>query len=300
MAQQKASGNYSNPYLFNGKELDEETGLYYYGARYYNPRYSVWLGVDPMVEKGTFLSPYVYCFNNPVKLVDFDGLWPGVTTIFTQGNIGAGLGFGLYAIQQSGISYDSYGKTHFTMTGTAYIVNQNLDEGSLNPKFILGADVGLSFGVTQDWSSDSFIESIGNPNQISVPSATIKGSLGVGLAANKKSASLSLGLQAGAMFNTMGMTIDESISLTRSEATKVSKMTDVLTESWTVRNISPIKDKDGHTSGYTGYVFTKNKKEEFINTGIKVNSGTVSNGKVISSNNVWISPNYQKSLDEDK
>ncbi len=29
MAQQKASGKYSNPYLFNGKELDEETGLYY-------------------------------------------------------------------------------------------------------------------------------------------------------------------------------------------------------------------------------------------------------------------------------
>ena len=58
MAQQKASGNYSNSYLFNGKELDEETGLYYYGARYYNPRYSLWLGVDPMVEKYSGVSPY--------------------------------------------------------------------------------------------------------------------------------------------------------------------------------------------------------------------------------------------------
>ncbi|WP_369682220.1 RHS repeat-associated core domain-containing protein, partial [Apibacter mensalis] len=29
--------------MFNGKELDEETGLYYYGARYYNPRESVFL-----------------------------------------------------------------------------------------------------------------------------------------------------------------------------------------------------------------------------------------------------------------
>ena len=28
------------PYLFNGKELDEETGLYYYGARYYDPKTS--------------------------------------------------------------------------------------------------------------------------------------------------------------------------------------------------------------------------------------------------------------------
>jgi len=37
--------------LFNGKELDEETGLYYYGARYYDARTSVWQSVDPMAEK---------------------------------------------------------------------------------------------------------------------------------------------------------------------------------------------------------------------------------------------------------
>ena len=36
------------PYLFNGKELDTETGLYYYGARYYDPRVSLWLNVDPL------------------------------------------------------------------------------------------------------------------------------------------------------------------------------------------------------------------------------------------------------------
>jgi RHS repeat-associated protein len=73
MAQQKASGNYSNPYLLHGKDLDEETGLYYYGARYYNPMYSVWLGVDPMVEKYASLSPLAYCLNNPVILLDPDG-----------------------------------------------------------------------------------------------------------------------------------------------------------------------------------------------------------------------------------
>ena len=73
MAQQKASGNYSNSYLFNGKELDEETGLYYYGARYYNPRYSVWHGVDPMVEERSWMSPYNYCQNNPVRRIDPTG-----------------------------------------------------------------------------------------------------------------------------------------------------------------------------------------------------------------------------------
>nr|WP_260210107.1 RHS repeat-associated core domain-containing protein [Apibacter adventoris] len=40
--------SWNTPYLFNGKELDEETGLYYYGARYYNPRESVWLSTDPL------------------------------------------------------------------------------------------------------------------------------------------------------------------------------------------------------------------------------------------------------------
>jgi RHS repeat-associated protein len=65
------------PYKFNGKEKDEETGLYYYGARYYNGDDQVWMGVDPLWEKYPGVSPYVYCLNNPVKLVDPDGRNPG-------------------------------------------------------------------------------------------------------------------------------------------------------------------------------------------------------------------------------
>ena len=51
----------NSPYKFNGKELDAETGYYYYGARYYNPRVSLWLNVDPLAEKYPSLSPYVLC-----------------------------------------------------------------------------------------------------------------------------------------------------------------------------------------------------------------------------------------------
>jgi RHS repeat-associated protein len=58
------------------KEVDEDTGLYYYGARYYNPRLSIWYGVDPMVEKMSNWSPYSYVFDNPMKNVDPDGRWP--------------------------------------------------------------------------------------------------------------------------------------------------------------------------------------------------------------------------------
>ena len=61
------------PYKFNGKELDEETGLYYYGARYMDPKISMWLGVDPLAEKYPEISPYIYCHNNPINLIDPNG-----------------------------------------------------------------------------------------------------------------------------------------------------------------------------------------------------------------------------------
>ena len=61
------------PYKFNGKELDEETGLYYYGARYMQPVASVWYGVDQLTEEYASVSGYTYCLGNPIKLVDTDG-----------------------------------------------------------------------------------------------------------------------------------------------------------------------------------------------------------------------------------
>jgi RHS repeat-associated protein len=61
------------PYRFNGKELDEETGLYYYGARYYTPELGIWLSVDPLSDKYPSMSAFMYCAGNPVVLVDPDG-----------------------------------------------------------------------------------------------------------------------------------------------------------------------------------------------------------------------------------
>ena len=61
------------PYKFNSKEFDEETGLYYYGARYMNPRTSLWYGVDGLKENYPELGSYTYCADNPVKFVDPDG-----------------------------------------------------------------------------------------------------------------------------------------------------------------------------------------------------------------------------------
>ena len=71
---EERNGSWASPYLFNAKELDEETGLYYYGVRYLDPTGAVWLSVDPLQEKYPGMSPYNYCAGNPVKLVDPDGM----------------------------------------------------------------------------------------------------------------------------------------------------------------------------------------------------------------------------------
>ncbi len=87
------------PYRFTGKELDSETGLYYYGARYLDAKYSRWLSCDPALGEyiphapisdeakkhnqnlsgmgGVFntvnMNLYHYAGNNPVKYTDPDG-----------------------------------------------------------------------------------------------------------------------------------------------------------------------------------------------------------------------------------
>jgi len=93
MAEQQEQTAYPNPYKFNAKELDAETDLYYYGARYYNPRLSIWYGVDPLAiwnpvmetefygdgqhNGGVFfwgnLNPYIYTYQNPVIYIDPNG-----------------------------------------------------------------------------------------------------------------------------------------------------------------------------------------------------------------------------------
>ena len=60
-------------FTFSAKEKDLETGLSYFGSRYYSSDLSIWLSVDPQSDKYPSLSPYTYCANNPVKLVDPNG-----------------------------------------------------------------------------------------------------------------------------------------------------------------------------------------------------------------------------------
>jgi RHS repeat-associated protein len=60
-------------FLFNAKDLDEESGMYYYEARYYAP--PSFISRDPAFEMYPTLSPYNYCANNPLKYIDPTGMF---------------------------------------------------------------------------------------------------------------------------------------------------------------------------------------------------------------------------------
>ncbi|MFH6991107.1 SpvB/TcaC N-terminal domain-containing protein [Flavobacterium sp. FlaQc-48] len=102
------SSSFSSPYLFNGKELDRETNLSYYGARYLDMKASLWLSVDPLMFKEDFfeepestnggafnsfnLASYSFSYNNPVKYIDPDGECPNCATAAAGALIGGIIG----------------------------------------------------------------------------------------------------------------------------------------------------------------------------------------------------------------
>jgi len=99
MLMEQSNNQYNNAFKYNGKELDEATGLYYYGARYYDSKLSIWLSVDPLaiynpVMETEFygdgqhnggvlysgnLNPYIYTYQNPIAYIDPNGKQTKVT-----------------------------------------------------------------------------------------------------------------------------------------------------------------------------------------------------------------------------
>ena len=61
-------------YRYNGKELSQVTGLYAYGARYYDPTLGRFTGVDPIADQFAFVSPFNYAENEPIRHIDLWGL----------------------------------------------------------------------------------------------------------------------------------------------------------------------------------------------------------------------------------
>ena len=72
------AGSAMNEFRFSGKEVQPQAGLLDFGARLYDPRSASWLSPDPKSEKYYSVSPYAYCANDTLDLVDPEGEVPHV------------------------------------------------------------------------------------------------------------------------------------------------------------------------------------------------------------------------------
>jgi RHS repeat-associated protein len=129
MAEQLPDTYYRTPFKFNGKELDEETGLYYYGARFYDPKISIWLSVDPLAEAFPNWNPYNYTMQNPINLVDPTGMSSESNDWHPDknGNLVADAGDSTQSLADAqGISYD---QAAIQLSDNGYTTN---DKGIFN------------------------------------------------------------------------------------------------------------------------------------------------------------------------
>ena len=124
------------PYKFNGKEMDEETGLYYYGARYLNPMASIWYGVDPLAEKYKSIGAYVYCSANPIRLIDSDGkkilFVNGYWNSFIGGLIGSSSAGANYWGDGFTVAAKSFFKDYSPINSTNFIDGSSLWGGDMS------------------------------------------------------------------------------------------------------------------------------------------------------------------------
>lgn len=88
-----SSSSIGNPYFFTGRCLDDETGLYYYRARYYKPELGRFLQPDP-IGFGDGLNLYTYVGNNPLNWIDPWGLEKTPELPECPGTLGVALAFG--------------------------------------------------------------------------------------------------------------------------------------------------------------------------------------------------------------
>jgi len=89
------TGTLNQPYAYTGREYDSETGLYYYRARYYDPKIGRFISKDPIGFAGGDVNLYAYVLNNPINRIDPFGLdWRDVPgALYKAITVGAKAGY---------------------------------------------------------------------------------------------------------------------------------------------------------------------------------------------------------------
>ena len=166
------SGSEFLPYKFTGKEVDQETGLYYYGARYLDPKYSMWISTDPALGEyipemgkgnakdsgslpgmgGVFNhingNLYAYAANNPIKYTDPDGRIPFLVVTAAVGAL-VGAAYGAYK------SYSETGSVNWTEVGKDALIGGaiGLGAGALTSVAVTGLATSSVTTVTSGISA---------------------------------------------------------------------------------------------------------------------------------------------------
>ena len=165
-----------NPYFFTARALDPETGLYYYRARYYNPKIGRFLQTDP-VGYSAGINLYAYCSNNPINYTDPMGL-RSVGEQIGQSLIGAGemIGGVALTIGSLGSEAASLGASSaasvpgvYIGVGATSIGFTNLLEGLTNSGTQVMPDASTMPGLVVGTTTQS--ETAGNLTDLTMPSA---------------------------------------------------------------------------------------------------------------------------------
>jgi RHS repeat-associated protein len=126
-------------YKYSGKEKDEETGLYYYGARYHAPWLCRFISVDPKALEYIYQGSFVFAGNNPIKYIDVNGEGPE-----------DGIEDNLYTIQKGDNFWkieNMFGLKH----GDLGRLNNSLNPNNLKP----GTQIFLPSALSKPTKADS-------------------------------------------------------------------------------------------------------------------------------------------------
>jgi RHS repeat-associated protein len=146
----RREGGEANKYYFTGQEFDRDTGLYYYGARYYHPVFATFTQADSIIPNPydpQSLNRYAYTLNNPLKYVDPTGHDPN------QAQMGSTSDVTKYNTFNDMVSFYGSMNNHNDLRKVAYVYSSEYGPIDLS-HFSWGAGVSsISNGILNNKNS---------------------------------------------------------------------------------------------------------------------------------------------------